>query len=36
MRAAEWKHRFIWFGIATTVLAVAVLIRWTQGDVRTT
>ncbi len=33
MRAAEWKHRFIWFGIATMVLAVAVLIRWTQGDV---
>jgi parvulin-like peptidyl-prolyl isomerase len=33
MRAAEWKHRFIWFGIATTVLAAAVLIRWTQGDV---
>ena len=33
MRAAEWKHRFIWFGIATAVLGVAVLIRWTQGDV---
>ena len=32
-RAAEWKHRFIWFGIAATVLGVAVLIRWTQGDV---
>jgi parvulin-like peptidyl-prolyl isomerase len=32
MRAAEWKHRFIWFGIATTVLAAAVLIRWTQGE----
>lgn len=32
-RAAEWKHRFIWFGIATAVLGVAVLIRWTQGDV---
>ena len=33
MRAAEWKHRFIWFGIATMVLGVAVLVRWTQGDV---
>lgn len=31
-RAAEWKHRFIWFSIATMVLAVAVLIRWTQGE----
>ena len=32
MRAAEWKHRFIWFGIATLVLGAAVLVRWTQGD----
>lgn len=32
MRAAEWKHRFIWFGIATMVLGAAVLVRWTQGD----
>lgn len=32
MRAAEWKHRFVWFGIATMVLAIAVLIRWSQGD----
>jgi len=32
MRAAEWKHRFIWFGIATVVLGAALLVRWTQGD----
>jgi parvulin-like peptidyl-prolyl isomerase len=32
MRAAEWKHRFVWFGVAAMVLAAAVLIRFTQGD----
>ena len=30
--AADWKHRFVWFGIATVVLAVAVLIRLGQGE----
>jgi parvulin-like peptidyl-prolyl isomerase len=32
MRAANWKHRLIWFGIAATVLGVAVLIRLTEGE----
>ena len=31
-RRADWKHRFIWLGIACVVLAVAVLIRLTEGD----
>ena len=28
----DWKHRFIWLGIACAVLAVAILIRLTEGD----
>ena len=31
-RAAEWKHRIIWLGVAVAVLAVAVLIRVAEGD----
>ncbi|MBA3483210.1 MAG: peptidylprolyl isomerase [Pirellulales bacterium] len=31
-RRAQWKHRFIWCGVACVVLAVAVLIRMTEGD----
>jgi parvulin-like peptidyl-prolyl isomerase len=30
--AAVWKHRLIWFGMACVVLAVAILIRLTEGD----
>lgn len=29
---ADWKHRLVWFGIATAVLAVAMLIRLGQGE----
>ncbi|RIK74482.1 MAG: peptidylprolyl isomerase [Planctomycetota bacterium] len=31
-RRSEWKRRFVWLGIACVVLAVAVLIRLTEGD----
>lgn len=31
-RNAEWKRRFIWMAAACAVLAVAVLIRLTEGD----
>ncbi|HEX6963645.1 MAG TPA: peptidylprolyl isomerase [Lacipirellula sp.] len=31
-RVTTWKHRLIWFGIASVVLAVAILIRLTEGD----
>ena len=31
-RRAQWKHRIIWCGVACVVLAVAVLIRMTEGD----
>ncbi|MCC6494288.1 MAG: peptidylprolyl isomerase [Pirellulales bacterium] len=32
-RRSYWKNRLVWFGIACAVLAAAVLIRLTQGDV---
>jgi parvulin-like peptidyl-prolyl isomerase len=31
-RAAAWKQRLLWFGMACVVLAVAILIRLTEGD----
>ena len=31
-RIAQWKHRLVWFGSGCVVLAVAILIRLTQGD----
>ncbi len=31
-RRADWKHRFVWLGVACAVLTVAVLIRMTEGD----
>jgi parvulin-like peptidyl-prolyl isomerase len=30
--AATWKHRLLWFGMACVVLAVAILMRLTEGD----
>jgi parvulin-like peptidyl-prolyl isomerase len=30
--AVTWKHRFIWFGMACVVLAVAILMRLAEGD----